>query len=113
MKSSPDYADLYSIGNIARRYFEIYADFKIPNSSNQKQKIEALVRVANSAGTLVNAIECGKVYKLINEFSHNYNPTSSIEHTDRSECIEAIKILFKIVKYSDLKHFEILEKNYN
>lgn len=113
LKSSPDYADLYSIGNIARRYFEIYADFKIPNSSNQKQKMEALVKIANSSETVVNTIECGKVYKLINEFSHNYNPTSSIEHTDRSECMEAVNILFKIVKYSDLKHFEILEKGYN
>lgn len=113
LKSSSDYADLYSIGNIARRYFEIYADFKIPNTSNQKHKIEALVKVANRTETVINPSECGKVYKLINEFSHNFNPTSSIEHTDRSECVKAVEILLKIVEYSDYQHFKILKKGYN
>ncbi len=111
LKTNPNYADFYSIGNVARRYFEIFADFKIPNSSNQKQKIEAIVKEVNTEKVLITSVECGKVYKLINEFSHNYNPISAIEHTDKSECMDAIKILIKIVKYSDPKHFEILEKN--
>jgi HKD family nuclease len=44
-------------------------------------------------------------------FSHNSDPTSTIEHKDKSESKDAIKILLNIVKESDPKHFEILEKN--
>jgi wobble nucleotide-excising tRNase len=108
---SPEYGDLYTIGNIARRFFEIYADFKIPNSSNLRQKMEALSKEANSNGANISMTELGKVYKLINENSHNYEPMSAIEHTDKSESNDAIKTLLKIVEYSDKKHFQIMRKN--
>lgn len=108
---NPEYGDLYTIGNISRRFFEIYADFKIPNSSNPRQKMEALSKEANSNGANISMTDIGKVYKLINEYSHNYEPMSSIEHTDKSESNEAIKTLLKIVEYSDKKHFDIMKKN--
>lgn len=108
---SPEYSDLYTIGNISRRFFEIYADFKIPNSSNPRQKMEALAKEANLNGASISMTDLGKVYKLINEYSHNYEPMSSIEHTDKSESNEAIKTLLKIVEFSDNKHFEIMKKN--
>lgn len=108
---SPEYGDLYTIGNIARRFFEIYADFKIPNSSKLRQKMEALSKVANENGANISMTELGKVYKLINEYSHNYEPMSSIEHTDKSESNEAIKTLLKIIEYSDAKHFAIMKHN--
>lgn len=111
LKKSPEYGDLYTIGNISRRYFEIYADFKIPNSSNPRQKMEELSKEANSNGASISMTDLGKVYKLINEFSHNYDSMSSIEHTDKSESFDAINTLLKIVKYSDGKHYDILEKN--
>lgn len=108
---NPEYADLYSIGNITRRYFEIFADFKIPNSSNQKQKMEMIVKDANNKGAKISAAEFNKVYKLINEFSHNYEPLSAIEHTDKSEIFDSIKILLKIVEFSDENHYDVLKKN--
>ncbi|UZD21192.1 AAA family ATPase [Algoriphagus halophytocola] len=111
LSTSPEYGDLYTIGNISRRFFEIYADFKIPNTSNPRQKMEALLKEANSNGAKISLTDLGKVYKLINEFSHNYEPLSSIEHTDKSECNEAIKTLLSIVEYSDKKHFDIMKKN--
>ena len=108
---NPEYGDLYTIGNISRRFFEIYADFKIPDSTNPKQKMEVLSIEANLNGANISMTDLGKVYKLVNEYSHNYDPMSSIEHTDKSECNDAIKILLKIVEYSDKKHFEIMKKN--
>lgn len=63
-------------------------------------------------GANISKTELSKVYKLINEYSHNYEPMSSIEHTDKSESNEAIKTLLKIVEYSDRQHFEIMNKNY-
>lgn len=110
LSRAPQYGDMYTIGNISRRFFEIYADFKIPNSSKPRQKMEALLKIANANGAKISLVDLGKVYKLINEYSHNYEPLSSIEHTDKSECNEAITTLLSIVEYSDKKHFDTLQK---
>lgn len=105
------YADFYTISNVARRFFDIFADFKIPDSRDQKQKIEAIAKELNEGGEKISAIDIGKAYKLVNEFSHNSDPTSTIEHKDKSESKDAIRILLRIVEESDPKHFEILKKN--
>jgi wobble nucleotide-excising tRNase len=110
LSKNPEYGDLYTIGNISRRFFEIYSDFKIPNSGNAKQKMEALLKEANLNGGNISETELNKVYKLINEYSHNYEPMSSIEHTDKSECNKAINTLLRVVEYSDKKHYEIMKK---
>jgi len=109
-----NYADFYTIGNVARRFFDIFADFKIPDSRDQKQKMEAVVKESNESKKEHDKIsdsDWNKAYKLVNEFSHNSDPTSTIEHKDKSESKDAIKILLNIVKESDPKHYEILEKN--
>lgn len=109
-----DYADFYTIGNVARRFFDIFADFKIPDSRDQKQKMEAIVKEANEGeegDEKISDSDWNKAYKLVNEFSHNPDPTSTIEHKDKSESKDAIKILMDIVKKSDPKHYEILVKN--
>lgn len=105
-----NYADFYTISNIARRFFDIFADFKIPDSRDQKQKMDAIVKELNSGIEKISSVECNKAYKLINDFSHNSDPTSTIEHKDKLECKDAINIILKIVKESDPKHFEILTK---
>jgi wobble nucleotide-excising tRNase len=105
------YADFYTIGNVARRFFDIFADFKIPDSRDQKQKMEAIVKELNKDkkdSDKISDSDWNKAYKLVNEFSHNSDPTSTIEHKDKSESKEAINILLNIVKKSDPKHYEIL-----
>jgi wobble nucleotide-excising tRNase len=106
-----EYEDFYTIGNMARRFFDIFADFKIPNTGDPKSKMDGLIRDVNDPNEKISAVEGGKAYKLVNEFSHNSDPTSAIEHKDKRESKEAIKILLKIVKESDPKHYEILQKN--
>jgi len=109
-----DYADFYTIGNVARRFFDIFADFKIPDSRNQKQKMEAIVKELNEVkneNEKISDSDWNKAYKLVNEFSHNSDPTSTIEHKDKSESKDAIKILLKIVEKSDPKHYNILIKS--
>ena len=96
---------------MARRFFDIFADFKIPTTGDQKSKMEVLVKNINDSDEKISAVDAGKAYKLVNEFSHNSDPTSTIEHKDKSESKNAIKILLNVVKESDPKHFEILEKN--
>ncbi|HAJ33339.1 MAG TPA: hypothetical protein DCK79_08180 [Candidatus Atribacteria bacterium] len=103
--SSPEYADFYTIGNIARRFLEIFTNFKIPTTGDLASKIGQLDTKK------ISEIEKDKVYKLIQEFSHGSDPTSTIEHKDKTESHEAIKVLLNIVAESDPKHFELLKKN--
>ncbi len=108
-----NYADFYTIGNVARRFFDIFSDFKIPDSRDQRQKMEAIVKELNQnkkENEKISDSEVSRAYKLVNEFSHNSDPTSAIEHKDKSESKEAIKTLLNIVRESDPKHYGILEK---
>lgn len=111
----PTFEEIYNIANIGRRFFDIFADFKIPtNEKEQKEKIDIIVDEINKRKQdedKISKVSCDKIFWLINGFSHNSDPTSTIEHKDKSESKDAIKILLNIVKESDPKHFEILEKN--
>jgi len=110
-KQDTQYEDFYTIGNMARRFFDMFADFKIPTTGDQRSKIEVLIKNINNPYEKISIVDAGKAYKLVNEFSHNSDPTSMIEHKDKCEIKEAIKVLLKIVKESDPKHFEIMENN--
>lgn len=110
-KQDTQYEDFYTIGNMARRFFDIYGDFKIPTTGDQRSKMEVLIKNINNPCEKISKVDAGKAYKLVNEFSHNSDPTSMIEHKDKYEIKEAIKVLLKIVKESDPKHFEIMERN--
>jgi wobble nucleotide-excising tRNase len=112
----PTFEEIYNIANIGRRFFDIFADFKIPtNTKEQKEKIDLLVKEINDKtkdeNDKISAITCDKVFWLINGFSHNSDPLCAIEHKDKNESKEAIKILMKIIKESDPNHYDILEKN--
>lgn len=109
-KQDTPYEDFYTIGNMARRFFDIFADFKIPTTGDQKSKMEVLVKNINDIDEQISIVDAGRVYKLINDFSHNFDPTSTIEHKDKSESKDAINILLDIVRLSDVKHYEYLEK---
>lgn len=110
-KQDTKYEDFYTIGNMARRFFDIFADFKIPTTGDQKSKMEVLIKYINDPDEKISTANAGKAYKLVNEFSHNSDPTSTIEHKDKSESKGAIKILLNIVKESDPNHFKILEES--
>jgi wobble nucleotide-excising tRNase len=109
-KQDTQYEDFYTIGNMARRFFDIFADFKIPTTGDQRSKMEVLIKNINDPDEKISTVDSGKAYKLVNEFSHNSDPTSTIEHKDKSESKDAIKILLNIVKESDPKHYEVLLK---
>ena len=100
-----DYADFYTIGNIARRFLEIYTNFKIPTTGDLKSRLDQLDTKT------VSETEKDKVYRLIQEFSHAHDPASTIEHKDKSEIQSAIQVLMKIVEESDEKHFQFLTKS--
>ena len=104
-EETDDYADSYTIGNIARRFLEIYTNFKIPTTGDLKSKLDQL------DSPNISQTKKDKLYRLIQESSHGLDPTSTIEHKDKSEIKDAIKILIQVVRDSDKKHFQSLEKN--
>ena len=104
-EETDDYADSYTIGNIARRFLEIYTNFKIPTTGDLKSKLDQL------DSPNIGQIKKDKLYRLIQESSHGLDPTSTIEHKDKSEVKDAIEILMQVVEESDKKHFESLEKS--
>ena len=110
-KQDAGYEDFYTIGNMARRFFDIFTDFKIPKTGDQKSRIDILIKNINADGEKIGIADVAKAYKLVNEFSHNSDPTSAIEHKDKGESKNAIRILLNIVKESDPKHYEFLEKS--
>ncbi len=105
----PKYDDYYVIGNIARRFLEIFANFKIPRVGDLRGKLKDIIDIINQEGEKISNIDRDKVYKLIQEFSHGFDLTSIIEHKNKNEIMEAIKTLMEIVKESDPKHFELLK----
>ena len=104
-EDTPEYADFYTIGNIARRFLEIYVNLKIPTTGDFKSKVDQLDTQT------VSETQKDKMYKLIQEFSHGLDSASTIEHKDRSEIQGAIIVLMKMVEESDRTHFESLKSN--
>lgn len=102
----PKYDDLYTISNVARRFLEIFASFKIPTTGDLASKLDQLVKDGS-----IDGVQKDKVYKLINEYSHGPDPTSAIEHKDKVEAQEAVRIALKIVENADSRHYELLAKN--
>jgi wobble nucleotide-excising tRNase len=111
----PTFEEIYNIANIGRRFFDIFADFKIPTSTlEQKDKINMIIKEINKNKhdeEKISQSACDKVFWLINSYSHNSDPTSAIEHKDKSESRDAIKTLLNIVRESDPRHYDILNKN--
>ena len=99
-----EYADFYVMGNIARRFLEIYTHFKIPTVQRLDVKLKRLTEGR------ITASEKDKLSKLINDFSHSSSSASVIQHIDRGEVKGAVEILMKIVRKSDDVHFDCLKQ---
>jgi len=114
-KRDNDYSDYYLIGNIARRFLEIFAHLKIPTRSDLRSKINQICHDCRTSNSefIITEIEMEKLYKLINESSHVRDPVRAFNHTDQSEAKNAISILMKIVKGSDKRHFDCLISEIN
>ena len=97
--------ELYQINNIARRFIELFATFKIPRSGDWKSKIEHILREKNLE------VDIEKVYKLTNSYSHQTDPMSAITHVDKVEAKNGLVTLFEIIEKSDKLHFDTLEKH--
>jgi len=98
----PDLAEFYQIGNVARRFIEIYSGHAIPNTWDLRQKFNRL------AEGKVSPVQRDKVYKVINDYSHAGKGTEGLELANKQEAKAAVKILLDVIKANDERHYDFL-----
>ncbi len=97
-----NFDQLFQIPNITRRFLEAYLGFRIPNESKPLKNLPILID---------DETERNKVYKFVNEYSHNESTTRSLVFHEFSECSEVVKAVLKAVEAKDQKHYEALCEN--
>jgi wobble nucleotide-excising tRNase len=91
--------DLYNLPNLVRRYLESFLGFKIPRSAGLNKKLPELID---------NEVHRARVWKFINQYSHNSSLPRSLNFPEFDECAEVIKIVVEAVRNKDPEHFDIL-----
>ncbi len=92
---------LYLLPNILRRFFEAYLFMKYPDGKKFKDKANKFLE-----GTNVSARQ--KTLKLMDEYSHEENPTHSKKFPDTEEVSDAIRFILETIKEKDKDHYEAL-----
>jgi wobble nucleotide-excising tRNase len=105
IKNGDSQEDYYIIGNIGRRFLEIFLNFKIPSSETIYTKCNNLKKRDE-----VDTIKVDKVLKLVNDYSHNENLDGLIKHADKQEGREVIQSLLQVVESIDKEHYDLLQK---
>lgn len=99
VSQSVDFNLRYSVPNTARRFLESYLNFRVPSSKNLLKKMELIFPIEH---------ERFRVYKFVNEFSHNSLSTRSFYLPDIAECNEITNLILSAIEKSDKDHFDAL-----
>lgn len=94
-----DFAQLFNLPNIARRFLEAFAGIMIPARMGLDKKMPKL---------FPDAAIRERVWKFVNHYSHNKDVTRSITIPDASECKSVIKLCLEAVRAWDDRHFAAL-----
>ena len=86
--------------NIVRRFLEAFAGVMIPLSSGLQGKMERLFK---------DEVERERVFKFINDFSHNTTMIRSLTIPDTSECRSVVRSCLAAVKNRDAQYYKDLE----
>lgn len=97
-----NFDQLFQMPNITRRFLEAYLGFRIPNEPKPLKNLPKLIE---------DEAERNKVYKFLNEYSHNESATRSLVFNDFSECSEVVKAVLKAVESQDKDHYDALCEN--
>lgn len=101
-EQNTDFDQLYQMPNITRRFLEAYLGFRIPNEPKPLKNLPKLIE---------DEAERNKVYKFLNEYSHNESATRSLVFNDFSECNEVVRAVLKAVEAKDKDHYDALCEN--
>lgn len=92
---------LYLLPNILRRFFEAYLFMKYPDGRKFKEKTKKFLKGTNKS-------DRQKALKLMNEYSHEENPTHIKIFPDIEEAEDAIRFILETIKRRDPEHYEAL-----
>ena len=92
---------LYLLPNILRRFFEAYLYMKYPDGKRFKTKANTFLKDSN-----LNDKQ--STLKLIDEYSHEQNPTHSQKFPDIEEVINSANFILESIKNKDKEHYEAL-----
>lgn len=90
---------LYILPNILRRFFEAYLFMKYPDGKKFKEKANKFLKDCNNKKV---------VLKLMDEYSHEEDPTHSQKFPDIQEVEDAIQVILNEIKTKDNDHFSAL-----
>jgi len=97
---------LYLLPNILRRFFEAYLFMKYPDGKKFKDKADKFLRDKNLS-------DRQKVLKLMDEYSHEENPTHTKKFPDIEEVEDSISFILKTIEEKDKEHYEALNVSLN
>lgn len=94
---------LYILPNILRRFFEAFLYMKYPNKKNFKGKYSDYFTSSE------NITEKQKSLKLMDEYSHEWNPEHSHKFPEVQEIEQAVKFILDTISQKDSEHYKALE----
>jgi wobble nucleotide-excising tRNase len=94
-----DFYHLYNLPNILRRFLEAFLGFKIPKHQGLYKKLDCLIS---------DQIVRERVWKFINQYSHNTSLPRSLNFPDLKECTDIVEIVINAVKNMDKQHYDVL-----
>jgi len=92
---------LYLLPNILRRFFEAYLFMKYPDGRKFSKKVGNFLKNTNIS-------DKQKAIKLMDEYSHEENPTHSKKFPDVEEVTDVVRFILGTIKEKDKDHYEAL-----
>jgi len=96
---SSDHNALYNVPNLVRRLLEAFMGFKVPIYAGLNKKLPLLI---------ADDTKREKVWKFINQYSHNASLPRSLQFPDLSECEEVVRTVIDSMKNMDPEHYDCL-----
>jgi wobble nucleotide-excising tRNase len=97
----PNFEFLYLIPNILRRFFEGYLFMRYPDGRIFKDKAERFL------GGISEDVKT-TILKLMDEYSHEENPTYSTKYPDIQETSIAVEKILSLISNKDEEHYKAL-----
>jgi hypothetical protein len=95
-----DFDCLLSLPNVVRRFMEAFGGIMIPLFTGLHGKMERL---------FADKVERERVWKFINQYSHNTTVTRSLTIPDTSECKAVVQICLSAVRNWNAVYYEDLK----
>ena len=95
-------SEAYQIANLARKFLEVYLNFKVPKNSDLKSKFDKI--------PFSDTNKREEIYKFVNEYSHKgMNHANHVDLTGVGNISKIIGYIQDFIKETDEFHYNQLE----